>query len=211
MKKSFWVVVALLVLVLSMLFIGVISVEDGELYTDNIADYDSKKYPVPSGIFPQEIPENCEVVKFYYFDYWHEAEDVYLELKFSTKEEMDKYISYLKTEYMKTDNNFDHTNTNPFVEEKNIYNSSYIDCFCEEYNVIQGDDEYFGYSFYPVDSEMVYECNFSLISYSYQDMIVISSTSRGYFRDNVHEYTPKYFERFNVPLDTVCKRLFYKR
>ena len=55
---------------------------------------------------------------------------------------------------------------------------------------------------------MIYRCNFGLISYSIEDLIVIHSRVYGSYNSEVHDHIPQYFKRFDVPLQVGHKRIF---
>ena len=59
--------------------------------------------------------------------------------------------------------------------------------------------EYFtGYEVSQKDNKNVYSCYYDMISYSYEDLIVIHTSCAGYFYETSHNYIPKYLERFNL-------------
>ena len=89
MKKVFIIAVAIVVvltLVLSFAVYKNVTEKSGIRVTTDINNYNSEKYPIPNYSFPLNLPTNAEVVSFSYFNYWHEAVDVYLELAFDTAE-----------------------------------------------------------------------------------------------------------------------------
>ena len=180
------------------------------LYTEDIKNYNSEKYSIPSTIFPDEIPSNVQVVSFSYYNYWHEAEDIYLELKFNSTEEMEDYLSVLKSQCItvcKKYNSF--KDENLFASEKNIYNESFVDLFCLIYYSSDQNKSFTGYVIENNEDIIRYKCDFGLISYSYDDLTVIHSLVQGWYLNKKHNYIPKYFVRFDIPLDTNHKRLIY--
>ena len=187
--------------------------DDFTFYTENIEDYDSEEFPIPRHyIFLDEIPENATVVRFsHYHFYNHEDEDVYLELKFETKEEMDEYLSAIKQYCKENFNSKLYNTTNPFIEVQNIYDEKFVDLFCRDVCLITSDKRFTGYEshLYTNDKDdFDIKCHFAVISYSYDDLTVIQSYSSGTFFEWENEYTPQYLVRFSVPLDEKIERYY---
>ena len=182
------------------------AVSSKEVYfTENVADYNSKQYPLASEVFMPEIPTSANVISFAYYKYWGEAKDIYLELEFSTKEEMETYLSNLKKHGLQSSQ----TSNGWFVTEPNPYDPSFTDLFCTVFTITEGEQTYTGYSVDPTkeSNTITYKCNFAVISYSYEKLIVIQSRVSGFYRHNIHNYTPQYFLRFDVPLDKKHARI----
>lgn len=204
-RKNLFIVLTLIV-VCCVLLIAVFSVqgEDHQLYTENISDYNTEQYPLPKDLFPQEIPADAQVVSFSYYDYWYEEVDAYLELKFQTKEALTKHLSSLQeqTETVRKDYILNHNlseKTEWVREERNSYNKTYTDIFHLLQHSSTQDRKYTGYTINDKASPVHYECNFGLVSYSYEELTVIHSYTYGTYQDGVNKHRPKYFERFNVP------------
>lgn len=172
--------------------------ERGIVYTDDIQNYDSGQYYISSSVFPKKIPKNAQVVSFKYFDYWYEATDIYLELRFNSSEEMETYLG-----------SFNISDTSDYIQTKNIYNPSYEEVFSTQCAVWENEAEYTGYTIRNLDSDtMVYECSFETISFSRDELVVIHTFASGWFRENIHEHIPEYFKRFKVPLQEAHRRVF---
>ena len=200
MRKTIYVLAILIAVIL--LIFAFDKMLNGRLYTDDIQDYNSKKYQIPQTVFLPEIPENAEVVEFSYYNYWHEARDVYLELKFQTKAEMDDYLRLLKengTASCNKDTSADKAEW--FVEETNIYDQSFTDLFCLIHCSEDGEGYYTGYRTEVGKDGSICACNFGVISFSYEKLTVIQSCTHGWYREAVHDYVPKYLVRFGVPVN----------
>ena len=135
-----------LVLVLS-LMLSMASCQDGEKYTSDIADYNTEKYPIYSP-FPETIPENAEVVKFVWYNYWHEDTDEYLELRFDSEDALQEFlderittVSNELTAFYK----FRPADGNWFFTTENPYDDSFVDCFNKDGDAWIGDERYVGY------------------------------------------------------------------
>ena len=99
-KKVILITLAILfILLLAFVVFKILTVEEGLLYTEKIDDYNTDEFPIFSAIFLDDLPENLNIVSFVYYNYWHEAHDVYLEISFDTPEDMERYISSLKQQY----------------------------------------------------------------------------------------------------------------
>jgi len=174
--------------------------EEHLYYTESIDDYNTEKYPVNSCIFAEEIPEYAEVIAFSYYDYWNEAIDIYLELKFDSEEDLNSYLESVRTRCLSClDDYRPPTNTGWIVEEENPYNTRFTDWLCTLFSISVNDEHYTGYEISPGETETKSDCNFGIISYSYEDLTVIQARTCGNFRSTIHKYTPKYFARFGVP------------
>lgn len=206
-KKRIKVILIVLISV-CLLFVGVRrwAVANKEVYfTERIADYNSEKYRLIPEIFLDEIPSNVDVISFSYYSYWSEAKDIYLELKFSSKDKMDAYLSELMDHGLQSSS----IDGELFITEQNPYDPTFTDLFCTTYITFTKDQTYTGYSIDPVKNRdaITYDCNFAVISYSFEKLTVIQSYVCGSYRDNIHDYTPHYFLRFHLPLDEKHDRL----
>ena len=94
MKKWFVIFgVFVALLIFSVLLFEIATVENGLLFTEDVADYGTEKYPVALTVFPTKLPSNAQIIDFSYYNYWHQAQDVYLELKFDSLSQMESYLS----------------------------------------------------------------------------------------------------------------------
>ena len=177
----------------------------GELYTEDISDYNSDQHHRRSSFFLPELPTNADVVFFSSYNYYNEIFDQYLELKFNTKEEMHEYISsildYDLASFSKE--NREEPAIGWVVEETNPYNSSYTDLIST--SMTSGtfgdvDIRWVGYKISITGKEHI-EANLSIVSYSDEELTVIQSYLYGY------DYTFSYFTRFNIPLDKNHERI----
>lgn len=197
-------------LVLCLLFVCVRhwAISNKEVYfTERIEDYNSRKYPVVPEVFLDDIPSNADVVSFSFYSYWNEAKDICLELKFSSKDEMEAYLSELKAHGLQSSK----TDAELFVTKQNPYDTTFTDLFCTTYLTCTEDQSFTGYSIDPTKSRdaVTFACNFGVVSFSYEKLTVIQSYACGSFRQNIHDYTPRYFLRFALPLDEKHDRLIY--
>lgn len=193
-----------LVLVLS-LMLSMVSCYDGEKYTSDIADYNTEKYPlrVP---FPKTIPENAEVVKFVWHDYWHEDTDQYLQLRFDSEDALQDFLDELITSAsneLTADHTYRPADGNWFFTTENPYDNSFTDCFCKEDHVNIGNKDYFGYEI-EIDDDGDYwlSCYYCVISYSLSSRTVIINHASGVSAD-ADGWKPTYFERFSIPNEPV--------
>lgn len=204
-KKHFFIIVicVLSTVILAMgtiLGIGIFTDSD-IIYTTDIEDYFALKAYRRSQIFPEEIPDNAQVVSFYYYDYWHEDTDVFLELQFQSEAELETYIELRVGEVQKEyQNQHGDTAGRCFVEKTNPYSQSYNELYYSGSFRSSSNKDYLGYSFDPDENAYLnYNCHFGVISYSNEDLRVVFSYTSGTFRNRVQQYTPAYFIRFKVP------------
>ena len=199
MKKP--VILAVLVLMVVLVSIYIYASFLPSYTTDDIEDYNSYEYPfcdIAERIFPDEIPESAEVVKYFYDAYHTEGgghfEDcnIYLELRFLTIEDFYTYLSLIKEQAL----------TSGFklcLEEKNPYDPLYMDLF---YNL---ENEYRTESYYeirPYKRRYAALAEFSVVSYSEENLTVIHAHASGSFgADDI-----TYLNRFGVPTDKEHKR-----
>jgi len=207
MKKLFSaILIAVLVL------FNFASCDDGVRYTDSVDDYNKGEYNLYKTFYLSSIPENATVVSFSYYRHVHEnASDVYLELRFSTIEELEAHLDAISNH---TKTVLANSHTQPydgewFFEVANPYDEKYVDAFCWDYNGwIDGEKNYTGYSIEQKDNYVRYKCDYGIVSYSLEDLTVIQTNARGWFsRGN---YTPRYFKRFNIPTNEEIVRRYYR-
>lgn len=198
-NKKIWFTILSLILVLATL---VSCGNRGELYTEDISDYNSDQHHRRSSFFLPELPTNADVVFFSSYNYYHEIFDQYLELKFNTKEEMHEYISsildYDLASFSK--DNREEPAIGWVVEEANPYNSSYTDLISTSMTTGSVEDKWVGYKIRTTGSERIH-ANLSVVSYSDEELTVIQAYIYG------SNYTFKYFTRFNIPLDENHERI----
>lgn len=200
-KKVIAIVIVLLLLV-AILYVAWQLLEDnqGVRYTEDIADYKAPGYPMFDTIFLDSIPDSAHIMSFSNYSYWNEARDVFLELKFDSVESFEAYLSSLKTNYLNEVKDSLEP-YNGFIEKQNPYNASYVDYMTGYHSAYTSGKNYSGFEIRVQEDETVFDCCYGIISYSYDELTVIQTTTYGYFRDIIHNYTPKYLLRFQVPLN----------
>ena len=187
-------------LLLFSLVVSMVSCQDGEKYTSDIVDYNTEDYPVYSPL-PKKIPENADVVKFVWYDYYHEKEEVYLELRFDTIADFDTFLENI-LEYAQSSLQ----EYNPSIYDgdewrtiqSNPYDRDFTDCFVWGRGVYTGDSNYVGYEIAHcgVKVDYHYKCYYDIITYSSKDLTVIISSVSGTFHQ--FEKIPEYLKRFKV-------------
>lgn len=191
---------SVIILVLGAIFcFGIFSKSD-YIYTTNLEDYYAEEVYNHSGVLPEKIPNQAKVVQFYYYNYWHEDIDVFLELQFESESEMNTYLdSYTKQCRQQYYNQYGKSE-NCFIEKNNPYNQPYTELYYIKNHTSSTDGSYLGYAIDP-DGDAIhnFKCHFGVVSYSYTDLRVIFSYVLGSFRNKDNHYTPVYFTRFNVP------------
>lgn len=208
MKKAILSLCSICVM-LGLLFCLSYTQANGFRFTQDIRDYGTEKFPLYHGLFPRALPAGGEAVAFSYYNYWHEEEDYYLELKFSTREEMDNYLSAFAKDCGAP--SFDAYVEDGFRSEQNPYDPTFvdwIDLFCI---TISGGREYTGFSIYTPQKrgETLYDCNFGVISCSYEKLTVIHSYTTGVYQYGINDHIPCYFQRFHVPLEEEHERKIF--
>ncbi len=208
-KKKTFIIIILLAVIVVIILIMILNKSPYPLYTEKAEDYNSELYPINAPIFLENIPIEAEIISYSYYNYWEEDRDTYLELKFQDRSDMEKYIEQLISCVIKREQKGSGKDANEcFVERTNPYQESYTDLFCTSYKSYVSDYCYTGYEIeHYENSGIIYSCNYGLISYSYEDLIVIQTSCQGSIVKSVQEYTPKYFVRFNVPENE--KRFIY--
>lgn len=183
-------------------------------YYEGVENYEALWWPIMKGFFPQKIPSNSQVESFSYYSPNHKNTlyDIYLELKFNTVEETgafvdevtNDYLAYTKERLPDSDNSF-------LIYEVNPYNEGYTDIICTFNSTMSNKKFYVGYKFEKSydGRELIYKCTFQVISYSYEEKTVILSHSSGWFLEKCDNYIPRYFLRFNVPIENGQNRIYY--
>ena len=171
---------------------------NGCSYTENIENYgkyDKENY-IPH--FPDSITDDMTVVDFAYFYKYVDVDqtDIYLEVKFDSKEVMDEYLTRAKESFSEKgfvtyQNPFDPKYTDIIEKRRALYSAQ--DGICSSYIFFDGDEDY-----------KYVEMNYDSITYSYDELTIIynetsigSDIEVGNNPDN-GEYYPKYLERFGV-------------
>ena len=209
-RVSFVIVFVLCILLIAFLTYKIFTVENGVLYTQQQVDYNTDKYPITEPIFLDKIPVNARVASFSYYNYWDEARDIYLEIKFDTEEEFNAYLSDLTEKYLKAMEGISPpSNCEWLVKMQNPYNENFVDLFCTAFVSYSENKIFTGYRIVLDDDECRYDCNFGVISYSYEELTIVQSLTTGYFCNSIHKYTPQYFVRFSVPFNETTERLIY--
>lgn len=209
-RETTLMIIGAIVLVASIIILWLMKPK-GVLVTENIEDYNTADYPIREYLFMDEIPEKAEVIRYSYYNYGEVVRDYYLELKFETSDDLTNYMSELERCIL--NNIYPYTirlqNNGLFIEESNPYNSSYTDLLCTYYGSTSSNITKTGYAIIEEDDgTIVNYCRFGMISYSYEDLILIQNVCYGSYRDTVHHHTPEYFKRFNVPTDKELERAF---
>jgi hypothetical protein len=169
------------------------------IFTTDVSNYDTEEYPIGDTLFPEAIPSHAKVVEFSYYDYWHEDTDIYLELKFDSRQALDAFCQdrIRQEEEAYRDLPGVEMDSSPIAKQQNPYDTSFTDLFSLIGFIAEGGKRYVGYEMQNGESA-VYNCHYSLISYSYDRMTVILSSCSGRFVADENEYTPRYFRRFDI-------------
>lgn len=177
--------------------------------SQNVNDYNSDKCHFSESYFLNEVPARATIANLSYFEYYRESCEQYIELKFEDKDSLDYYLSTIKEHIISKKTST--AEYDPlFIEEKNPYDDRYIDIFYAPAHSITYNTRYTGYSIkVKANDHIDYTCIYVLISYSYDELTVIQSYTRGTFCSLEEEYVPMYLRRFNVPLDRELERLIY--
>ena len=169
---------------------------NGCSYTEDISNYGKYDRENPIAYFPESITEDMTVTYFSYFYTYIDIfqTDIYLEVKFSDKDTMEKYLNTAKSAFSEKG----------FIEYENPYNSKYTDIV--ENDWVTYSDGYCASSIeFDGDTDYKYvEMTYYSVSYSYDELTVIynytdigSDIVCGNNPDN-GEYYPRFLTRFNV-------------
>lgn len=169
---------------------------NGCSYTEDIANYGKYDRENPIAYFPQSITEDMTVVDFSYFYKYLDIDqtDIYLEVKFSDKDTMEKYLNTAKAAFSEKG----------FIEYENPYNSKYTDIVENDW-VLYSNGYYASRIEFDGDADYKYvDMKYYSVSYSYDELTVIynytsigSDIECGNNPDN-GEYYPRFLTRFNV-------------
>ena len=205
-RRCVLIVVLLVACIIGILVYQLNKSTPGIIYTNDIKNYNTDRYRIPNTVFPDVIPSNVRVISFSYYNYWYEESDIYLELQFSAQEDMEVYLESIQNSCISNlQESTPPKNTGWIIDTENIYDTSYKEKFCTQYQASSGNECYTGYKIL-VDSS--YICSFGLISYSFEELIVIHACTVGWFTADENNYVPMYFKRFNVPVGGSHKRIF---
>lgn len=158
-------------------------------YTEDIGNYGNYDFEISNDYFPQSITEEMTVVDFSYFYKYVDTYqmDIYLEVKFSDKGTMEKYLNTAKDTFSE----------NGFLEYENPYNSKYTDIIKRDLRI----------DFVERDDYKYVEMRCCSVTYSYEELTIIYNYTNigndiqyGNNKDN-GEYYPHYLKRFNVEFD----------
>lgn len=210
-SKSFLRIICVILLVVSIpaftfcSFVGMAGVVimggNGCSYTEDIANYG--KYDIYAekllpNFFPESITDDMTVVGFAFFDKYVDLEqvDLFLEVKFDSKEKLDEHLAIAKSKM----------NTENIYEYQNPYNSSFTDIIlCSSSNETL--ETYHHIEFYDKGYRSV-DMNYSTVSYSYDELTIIYSFTQLTRGDITYgnnpddgEYYPAYLKRFGVEFD----------
>lgn len=179
-----------------------IYVNDISLYAETVAGSD---------YFKVALTSSTEILSFSYYNNWNEDFDTYLELCFENKEDLLECLQSLAPSKFDSNGEAGYSQDELFVETPNPYNSSYTNLINMSFRTYRGDAIYTGY--YTRSSELLFlKCNFGIISYSIEDLKILQFATQGTFSFGdglgAENYTPKYFEYFNIPIDENTKRMY---
>ena len=158
-------------------------------YTEDIGNYGNYDVKISNDYFPESITEEMTVVDFSYFYKYVDTyqTDIYLEVKFSDKDTMEKYLNTAKDTFSE----------NGFLEYENPYNSKYTDIIESDLRI----------DFVERDDYKYVEMRCYSVTYSYEELTIIynytdigSDILYGNSKDD-GEYYPHYLKRFNVEFD----------
>ena len=135
--------------------------------------------------FPQTIPDNAEVVEFVYHYEESRCTEAYLELKFKTAEELLAFVDELKNNIGKDD---------VAVKQNHV-----VEHYTDVYKISSGSySEQEGRFYYYRHTQTWLYAGYDVCSYSETDLTVIITVIYADIRSS--RYTPRYFERFNIPM-----------
>ena len=177
---------------------GIVVGPYGCSYTEDIANYGvyDKWISVPN-YFPETITDEMTVVDYcYYYKYSDATQyDIYLEVKFDSKEAMERQLEKAKS----AANHGCGTAPNPYAP-------GYTDMF-QKYRWREG-YEYGGYVRFGGREDYKYvDANYNAVIYNYEELtIIFNATQLGsdIEMDNdpdMGAYTPKFMERFDLQWD----------
>ena len=174
-------------------------------YTENIAFYEENGIN-EWDIFPDIIPNNADVIKFSYYDYYGEDCDVYLELRFETLSDMESYIDEFKATLLKKYPTYNALyNKDCLFMIESLYDESYEEMLYLGDGAYRKSDNTYSFGYTIENSTAVFYLD--ILSYSKDDLCVIHSSTSGTF-NNANDYTPMYLQRFGGTLDKDVDRMY---
>lgn len=169
---------------------------NGCSYTEDIVNYGKYDNENPIAYFPESITEDMTVIDFSYFCTYIDIfqTDIYLEVEFSNKDTMEKYLNTAKAAFSEKG----------FIEYENPYNSKYTDIIENDW-VLYSNNYYASSIEFDGNTDYKYvEMAYYSVSYSYDELTVIynytdigSDIECGNDPDN-GEYYPRFLTRFNI-------------
>lgn len=180
-----------------------IYIDDPSLYSEAIAG---------SRFFKTNLPLNAEIVKFAYYNNWNEDFDAFLALKFQSAEDLMECLKILAPSKFDSNGEVGCSEHELFIEMPNPYESSYTDLINLFFVSYTKEANFTGYEVNSKSDIILLNCNFGVISYSTEDLMIIQSAMQGTFSFGVafdaENYKPKYFEYFNVAIDETTQRIY---
>lgn len=178
-------------------------------YTEDIAHYTDPESDIDHDFYLASIPNNALAVFYCSYEYWYDASETYLELKFNSVEEMQSYLDEVKAHNVNSSRRVGLTEEELLIQAENPYDKSYVDLIHTDYSIYIDKTRYTGYEFED-SSEGKFHIfsNFAVISYSYENLIVIQTAISGHFESGCDDYIPKYFRRFNIPLEPASSKKY---
>ena len=165
---------------------------NGCSYTEDIANYGKYDYEYQPPYFPDAITGDMTVVKYAYFYKYLDTDqiDIYLEVKFSDRETMEKYLAEAKDALSKDGvitypNPYDPNYTDIIRKDRHL-SSIYFSCY-DDYKYVSMGQYSTTYSY----EELTIIYNYTSIG---SDIEIGNDPDQG-------EYYPKYLERFGVEWD----------
>lgn len=189
--------IAMIISFFQFLILGIIG-PYGCSYTKDINNYGKYDLEYHLSYFPTEITSDMQVINFaYYYKYVDVTQtDIYLEVKFESKEIMDNYLNIAMNSLSKSSD---------IITYQNPYNSNYTDVVSNVKRVLA--KEYYVNHISLLEGKydmIIYE----VVTYSYDELIIIYNyTHIGndiFYGDdpNNGKYYPEILKRFNVSISS---------
>ena len=157
---------------------------NGCSYTEDIQYYKQYEAYTYDDKFPEAITNDMTVVDFSYWYVYSDKDhtDLYLEVKFDNEEIMSKYVNKAIDSYSEEDINI----------YPNPYDPKYTDINEKDYGYI---------SFNQYDNDKNVSMEYFVVSYSYEDLTIIYSSTHIGEEIITAQYYPKFLKRFDVEFD----------
>ena len=168
----------------------------GHSYTEDIENYGAYDYSYSPAHFPKSITEDMEVIKFSYFYKYADAHqiDVYLEVRFDSKEKFDLYLNEAIEAF----------GENGVYTYENPYDSSFTDVIekdCTRW-IPRNDIRYAAVIEMATNDTYEYvDMIYRSVSYSQDELIIIYNLTDIGSDIKVSYYYPAYLKRFGVEFD----------